>query len=199
MSGKDLTRDILVGGVVPFWRILRIPLARLVRIARLVELRAAGVRTGPGVQVYGKVRVQGTGRVALGERGNLYGEVVLETQGEGRITIGDHFVLNQGTILCSMAEITMGNHVLVGEYVSIRDNDHEFTRDLEKDGGFVSTPIRIGNKVWIGRGCCLTRGVTIGDRSVIGANSVVTKDIPPGSLAVGAPAKVIRNLLSEVS
>ena len=196
MAGKDQLRKILVEGAAPFWRILRRPLARIVRIARLVELRAAGVALGPGVQVYGKVRVQGTGRVELGREGNLYDGVVLETRGEGRIVVGDHFVLNQGAILCAMAEIIMGTHVLVGEYVSIRDNDHEFEGGLEKDGGFVSSPIRIGDQVWIGRGCCITRGVTIGEKCVIGANSVVTKDIPPRSLAVGAPAKVIRSLPS---
>ncbi len=194
MNPRQLLRKALVEGAVPFWKILRLPLARLARLGRLVELRAAGVTLGTGVQVYGKVRVLGTGKVTLGKEGNLYGEVVLETQGEGKITAGDHFVLNQGTILCAFSEITMGDHVLVGEYASIRDNDHDFRAGLDKDGSFVSSPIRIGDRVWIGRGCCVTRGVTIGEGSVIGANSVVTRDIPPRSLAVGAPAKVIRTL-----
>ncbi len=196
MAGKEFFRKALVEGAAPFWRILRRPLARVCRLGRLVELRAAGIALGPGVQVYGKVHVLGTGRVRLGAKGNLYGQVVLETQGEGKITVGDHFVLNQGTILCAMSEISMGDHVLVGEYVSIRDNDHEFQEGLDKEGGFVSAPIRIGDRVWIGRGCCITRGVTIGERCVIGANSVVTKDIPPRSLAVGAPARVIRTFPS---
>ncbi len=194
MAGKEFLRKFLVEAAVPPWRILRRPLARIARVARLVELRAAGVSLGPGVQVYGKVHILGTGRVRLGGQGNLYSQVVLETQEEGKITVGDHFVLNQGTILCARAGITMGNHVLVGEYVSIRDNDHEFRDGLDKEGGFVSSPIRIGDRVWIGRGCCVTRGVTIGGGSVIGANSVVTRDIPPRSLAVGAPARVIRTL-----
>ena len=194
MTGKDQIRRLLVDGAALPWRILRPPLARLARLARLVELRAAGVTLGPGVQAYGKVTVLGTGRVTLGREGNLYQGVVLETQGEGRIVVGEKFVLNQGTLLAAMSEIHLGDHVLVGEYVSIRDSDHEFREGLDKDGGFVTTPIRIGHQVWIGRGCCITRGVTIGERSVIGANSVVTKDIPPRSVAVGAPARVIRTL-----
>ena len=59
--------------------------------------------------------------------------------------------------------------------------------------GFTSKgPVRIGSNCWFGVGCVVTGGVTIGERSVIGANSVVTQDIPAGVIAAGAPAKVIR-------
>lgn len=107
------------------------------------------------------------------------------------LTVGDRFFMNVGTEIVAWSEIRIGNNVMLAPYASITDhNQHE-----TEPGAITSKgPVVIGNNVWIGRNAVITPGVSIGDGSVIGANSVVTKDIPPNSLAAGAPARVIRKL-----
>jgi len=113
-----------------------------------------------------------------------------------KIIIGDntsiHFYFH-----CGAAEsIIIGNDVLIAGRVYITDHDHVFD-DPDKparwSGKLVTKPIVIENGSWLGEGVIILKGVTIGQRAVIGANSVVTRDIPPFSVAVGNPAKVIRN------
>ncbi|UCD33762.1 MAG: acyltransferase, partial [Desulfobacterales bacterium] len=83
---------------------------------------------------------------------------------------------------------------IVGEFVSIRDANHGMERgEPMRYQPHTSKPIRIGRDVWIARGSCILPGVTIGEGSIIAANSVVTKDIPPYSIAAGVPARVIKN------
>lgn len=194
MTMKSKLRELISDVVSFFLKPFLVFKGKAGKFLHLCAMKAEGVRTGPGVQVYGKVHVMGTRNITLGANGNLYEGVVLETQQKGKITIGDNFVINQGSILCAMEEMRIGHNVLIAEYVSIRDNDHEFKDGVEKEGGFVSSPIVIEDNVWIGRGCCITRGVRIGKGTVIGANSVVTRDIPARVVAVGAPAKPIKEL-----
>jgi acetyltransferase-like isoleucine patch superfamily enzyme len=90
--------------------------------------------------------------------------------------------------------IQIGEDSLIAELVSIRDHDHRFDRlDIPvREQGTVSAPVKIGRNVWIGCKATVLKGVTIGDNAIIGANSVVTRDIPANAIAVGAPARVIR-------
>jgi acetyltransferase-like isoleucine patch superfamily enzyme len=149
---------------------------------------------GPRVYVYGPVCFLGTRNVRLGGGGNLHGGVLFETEAAGAIVIGDDFTLNRGAVLAAHAEITIGDHALIGEYVSIRDCDHAFgdpTRPMRQQG-FTAAAIHIGNDVWIGRGAAILKGVTIGDGAVIAANAVVTKDIPAMEIWAGVPARFLR-------
>lgn len=110
------------------------------------------------------------------------------------IRLGKRVTINDGCYITSLFSIEIGSGTSVGEYTSIRDYNHSFN-DVHlpiKDQDYDGAPIKIGTNCWIGRGCMILPGVTIGNDTVIGANSVVTKDIPPFSVAVGAPAKVIR-------
>lgn len=112
-----------------------------------------------------------------------------------KIIIGDHTSI-QLYFHCGAAEsVTIGKDVLIASRVYISDHDHVFD-DPEKPARWsrklVSKAIVIEDGVWLGEGVVVLKGVNIGQRSVIGANSVVTKDIPPFSVAVGNPAKVIR-------
>ena len=90
-------------------------------------------------------------------------------------------------------EIFIGNNVLIGPYCILRAADHEFRNPnkLIKEQGHRSGRIVIEDDVWLGARVTVLKDVTIGKGSVIGAGSVVTKDIPPYSIAVGVPAKVI--------
>lgn len=104
---------------------------------------------------------------------------------QGAIRIGRNGFIGIGTVIVARREITIGDNVLIAEYVTIRDQDHE------PGGGFRVAPVRIGDNVWIGAKATITRGVTIGDGAVIGANSVVTRDVPAGCTVAGAPARPI--------
>jgi acetyltransferase-like isoleucine patch superfamily enzyme len=93
-----------------------------------------------------------------------------------------------------MESIEIGEDCLIAEMVSIRDHNHRFDRlDVPvRCQGMASAPIRIGRNVWIGGKATIIKGVTIGDNAVIGANAVVTHDVPANSIAVGVPARVIK-------
>lgn len=120
---------------------------------------------------------------------------------DGKINIGRNVGINDHCYITSVHSITIGDNVRIGEFVSIRDFDHEFSQiDLPIHlQGLRGAPICIGEGSWIGRGVIITSGVTIGKGCIIGANAVVTKDLPPWSVAVGVPAKVIRNRAAKVS
>lgn len=114
----------------------------------------------------------------------------------GKVTIGDNSYFNRGCYLVSHEELTIGRNSIFGQRVSIHDQDHNTTPiDLPpNDRGYMSSPVRIGDNVWVGAGATILRGVTIGDGAVVAAGSVVTKDVPAGTLAAGVPARVIKRL-----
>jgi acetyltransferase-like isoleucine patch superfamily enzyme len=147
------------------------------------------------VRVRGRVFVQNQGQMAIGQRVRIDGRMnpveIVAWRGS-RLTIGDGTFLNYGVSLSTHQELTIGRDCLIGNYVTIIDNDYHDLNDRSRLGP--SSPIVIGDRVWIGIRSVVLRGVKIGDGSVVGAGSVVTSDIPPNSLAVGVPAKVIRSL-----
>lgn len=132
--------------------------------------------------------------ITLGNHCTLGKGVFLNCGPDSAISIGDNVGLNDCTYLSSVYGISIGRNTRIGEFVSIRDNDHRFSHVdiLVCDQGFVGAPINIDEDVWIGRGVFVGKGVTIGKGAIIGANSVVVKDIPPYAVAVGAPARVIK-------
>jgi acetyltransferase-like isoleucine patch superfamily enzyme len=113
----------------------------------------------------------------------------------GTLRIGPSSFIGRDSVIAARESITIGRDCLIAEHATIRDQDHRFGPGLTTaQAGFTTAPIVIGNNVWIGAKATVTKGVTIGDNVVIGANSVVTRDIPANSVAVGAPARVIRNI-----
>ena len=138
-----------------------------------------------------------SGRLEIGADTLLEPGCWLTLSPQGRIRIGEGCFLNRETMLASHELIEIGDHVMFANHCFVGDADHRYD-DPEKPitwQGFTPRgPVRIGDNVWFGVGCVVTGGVTIGDRCVIGSNSVVTKDLPPGVIAAGAPAKVIREI-----
>jgi acetyltransferase-like isoleucine patch superfamily enzyme len=110
------------------------------------------------------------------------------------ISIGRKVFINYGVELAGAATITIGHHTLIGPHVQIQTATHPVDPTERQQWAFWAKPIVIGQNVWIGASAIICPGVTIGDHSVIGAGSVVTRDVPPCSLAVGNPAQVIREL-----
>jgi acetyltransferase-like isoleucine patch superfamily enzyme len=103
-----------------------------------------------------------------------------------------------GTIIGSASSISIGNRVMCGANVTITDTDWHPTgwRDRMKGHAKVS-PVVIGNDVWLGMNVTVLKGVEIGDQSVIGAGSVVTRSVPPRVIAAGDPAVVVRELVED--
>lgn len=112
----------------------------------------------------------------------------------GKITIGDNAHLGAGSIIVSNSNVQIGRDTLVAEYVVIRDQDHSLLSRPIRSAGFHTSAILIGDDCWLGAKVTVLRGSTIGNGAVIGAHSLVRGNVPPNTLAVGCPAKVIRKL-----
>lgn len=110
------------------------------------------------------------------------------------ISVGDHFFLNVNCKLMDSGFITIGDNVFIAPNVCIITEEHAMDVERRLAGLEYTFPVTIGDNVWICAGAIVLPGVSIGANSVIGAGSIVTKDIPPKSLAVGNPCKVIRTL-----
>ena len=126
--------------------------------------------------------------------------VILRTLNEkASILIGDDTGISGATI-CSASKITIGKGCLLGANVSIIDTDFHPIRSLERrydNKNIQSLPIEIGDNVFLGYNTVVLKGVKIGKNSVIGANSVVVSNIPDNSIAVGNPAKVIKEIIFD--
>ena len=114
------------------------------------------------------------------------------------ITLGNRVFLNFNCVVLDCGEVRIGNDVFIGPAVQIYTVIHPLAPDTRwSQIGVRAEPVVIGDDVWIGGGAIICPGVKIGSHSVIGAGSVVTKDIPAGVLAVGNPCRVIRPLDKE--
>ncbi|MGP1615255.1 MAG: sugar O-acetyltransferase [Pollutimonas bauzanensis] len=109
------------------------------------------------------------------------------------ITIGARTFINYGLVALDVAAIAIGNDVQIGPNVQLLTPTHPIDPDARRSKLEAAKPIVIGDNVWLGGGAIVLPGVSIGENSVIGAGSVVTKDIPANTVAVGNPARVIRH------
>jgi acetyltransferase-like isoleucine patch superfamily enzyme len=110
-----------------------------------------------------------------------------------KIYIGAHAYINRNTFLDAILSLTIGNHCAIGPGCYITDHDHGLDPTLTPLGQpMVAKPTKIGDRVWIGANVTILKGVTIGNDTIVGAGSVVTKDLPEMAIAVGVPAKVIK-------
>lgn len=159
-----------------------------------VSIARAGFKTLGRTNVARNVRLRATdgGTALLAEAVSIdrFADITVKY---GHLEIGARSYIGQYSVICARERIVIGADCLIAEHVTVRDQDHRFGQGLTTaEAGFTTAPILIGNNVWIGAKATITKGVTIGDNAVIGANSVVTQDIPANSVAVGAPARVIR-------
>jgi acetyltransferase-like isoleucine patch superfamily enzyme len=113
------------------------------------------------------------------------------------LAIGGGTILNLGCMVAVAQSVEIGAHCMFANHCFVTDADHAFDDPelpVTWQGFKVRGPVRIGDNCWFGTNCVVTSGVTIGARTVVGANSVVTRDLPPGVIAAGAPAKVIKEI-----
>ncbi len=137
------------------------------------------------------------GRLELGEAVLLEPGVWITAPGDARVRIGEGTFLNRGVMVAAQTLVEIGEHCMLANGCFVSDASHRYDNpDLPVPWqGFTSKgPTRIGANCWLGVGVVVTSGVTIGERCVIGANSVVTADIPPFSVAAGAPAKILKRV-----
>ena len=137
------------------------------------------------------------GRLEVGPHTVLEPDVWLTAPGTARIRIGGGTFLNIGVMVAALELVEIGDHCMFANGCFISDGSHRFDdphKPVPWQGFTTKGPTRIGDNVWCGAHAVITSGVTIGERSVIGANSVVTADIPPFSIAAGAPARVLRTI-----
>lgn len=110
------------------------------------------------------------------------------------ITLGKNFYANFGCVLLDPGEIMIGDNVLFGPRVSIYTARHAYNAEERAAGACFAKPVKIGNNVWVGGGVHMDHGITIGDNTIIGAGSIITRDIPANVVAAGLPCRVIREI-----
>jgi carbonic anhydrase/acetyltransferase-like protein (isoleucine patch superfamily) len=184
----------------------RITIRKILKVLRSPRLAAALVNAQLSIRGRARVplSVRLNGRVVLGSGGDvefgqgvmLKGDIVpieFASYKDARISIGDHTFINYGSSISAYKNVKIGRHCLLGHYTLIIDRNEHGVEHRE-----VLPPpaqVVIEDHVWIGSRVVILPGVFVGHHSVIGAGSVVTKDIPANCLAVGNPARVVRRLV----
>lgn len=113
------------------------------------------------------------------------------------ISVGENFFAATNCVMLDCGKISIGDNVLICPNVGIYTVNHAFDSKERAQGYERSSPVIIGDDVWIGGNASILGGVTVGNNSIIAAGSVVTRDIPSGVIAAGNPAKVIREITKE--
>lgn len=183
------------------------PLSRLLSHARrwasairILRARASGAEVGVGCQLgrgcdieVGFARER-RGRVVLGPHCVLQQGVVLHPYG-GAIVLGEHVFLGPHVVVYGHGGVTIGDHALVAMHCRIVSANHAMPppETLIRSLPDAAQPTRIGRDVWLGAAVTILAGVTVGDGSIVAAGSIVTRDLPPNSVAMGAPARVVRS------
>jgi acetyltransferase-like isoleucine patch superfamily enzyme len=170
--------------LIRYWRFLCLRLANPHVIMRGI------VFLDSGVEIYAR---RDYGRLIIGRFVHIGRGTAIRCH-EGTLRIGDRAVFGRRDSINCYLDVEIGDAVLVADDVYVSDFDHRHDRldELIKDQGIAKSRVRIGPDVWLGVRAVVTRGVSVGAGSVVGANAVVTRDIPPDTVAVGAPAHVVR-------
>jgi acetyltransferase-like isoleucine patch superfamily enzyme len=120
---------------------------------------------------------------------------LLATADTARIVIGESCYVNRHTMFDASELIEVGAKTMIGPFCYITDHDHTFAAGAAPgETPLKSAPTRIGERCWLGAHVSVLKGVTIGDGTVVGAGSVVTKSLPAGVVAAGSPARVLREI-----
>jgi acetyltransferase-like isoleucine patch superfamily enzyme len=149
---------------------------------------------GKGTIVGRHTEIINTSRVRIGRGCLLQDAIYIRAGTEGRIVIGDRAALNSFCRIFGHGRVEIGEDTQLGPGSLITTTDHDYREELETS--FKS--VVIGKGVWIGANVTVLPGIEIGDYAVIGAGSVVTKNIPPRAVAVGVPARVIKWIDADV-
>lgn len=125
---------------------------------------------------------------------NVYVEPNFACEFGKNIYIGNNVYINFGAVFLDCSRITIGNDVLIGPNVGMYSANHSLDPEERAQGALIGGRITIGDKAWIAGDVKIMPGVTIGEGAVIGCGSIVTRDIPPRTVAAGNPCRVIRQI-----
>lgn len=142
--------------------------------------------------------------IVLGDHVWMYGH--LASQDHGKIIFGDYTKIGGNSMVTAVKSIIIGDYTAIGADVVVTDNnehsinpdDRLVMRSKDEDHPYRlwrysdSKPVVIGRNVWIGSKSRINKGVTIGDNAIVAAHAVVTKDVPPNSIAAGNPARIVK-------
>ena len=150
------------------------------------------------------------GRIVVGSDSMVRCRIDFDHFG-GEVKIGDRCYLGASHLVCHTG-ITIGDDVIISWGVTVVDHDShplewadrahdisDWMRGTKRWDRVAIKPVMIENKAWIGFGACILKGVTVGECSVVGANAVVTKNVPPFSVVAGNPARIVKHLRHEVA
>jgi len=123
------------------------------------------------------------------------GVVLLATCDAARIELGRNCYLNRHTMIDANELVTIGDEAMIGPFCYLTDHDHTIAASASAaDGPLISKPTHVGARCWLGAHVSVLKGVNIGAGSVVGAGCVVTKSLPAGVIAVGNPARILREI-----
>ena len=175
---------------------LNLPYARLLARLAWLKLRFRGRLVTDGIAFVGpgvKLQIGPDAKVVLG-RWSWIGHGTKIRAHEGEVRIGAKTVLGQECTISSFQHVSIGRECIVADRVMMIDFDHgaaEVERPVRHQGIY-KRDVRVGHNVWVGYGACFLRGVTVGDNTIIGTHSVVTRDVPDNAVVGGVPARVVR-------
>jgi acetyltransferase-like isoleucine patch superfamily enzyme len=187
---------------------MRRQIASLLGLHRERNALADGARIGKDTSIEGSVAIRKLGgSIVIGDGCLVQGSIVTETA-DAAIAIGNNTFVGGHSLIASALRIEIGSDVLVSYQCIITDSDnHSVRRSLRKrdladwrNGGnhdwttTVSKPVKICDGAWLGARAMILKGVTIGEGAIVGAGSVVTKDVPAWTIVAGNPATIVREL-----
>jgi len=146
-----------------------------------------GVRLGRGVEV----RAAPGARVQIGSGCEIGSRTSLTAEAHGELVLEENVFVSGGCIVAARAQVRIGTDSMLAEMVCVRDHDHDPDHP-PRSGRTLSQPVLIGERVWLGSKSSVVRGGSVGSDSVVGAHALVNRPIPPRSVAVGVPARVVR-------
>lgn len=165
---------------------------------RLLTIKGKPVYFGKNFQAWHIGKNGGPESIVIERDIHFGNDVHIAVHDDGKLHIGAGCYFRGWNAIQCNSKVTVGPSTLIGEFTSINDSDHNMSHFTKGDPEpFLSRPILIGSHVWIGRGCAILKGVSIGDNAIVGANSVVTRDVAPDTVVAGCPAKLIRKLKSS--
>ena len=157
--------------------------------------RVAFKSLGDGAVFEGWVDIpQRGGSIVIGPRVLLCRLVEFSVPPGGQLIIEEGAFIGRGVVVSAHCRVTIGKDTMIAEFVSIHDNDHKVSNPDRPiaEQGFLSQPLEIGRNCWIGAKAVLVRRSGMGDRCVLGAGAVLTKPLPPDSMAAGVPAQIMK-------
>ncbi|HEX3102206.1 MAG TPA: acyltransferase [Pyrinomonadaceae bacterium] len=168
--------------------------ASSLRIIHL-KLKYSGIQVNFGCRIARGCHIScHDGSTLILENVNVCQNAVIIAGDGGRMEIRNTYI-GFGSVLVAVHSIEIRDNCALGEMVVIRDQDHRFGEGLQlQTSGAEYSPVKLGQNVWVGSKATILRGVTVGDNAVIGASAVVTKEVPAGVVAIGIPARAVKQI-----